>query len=75
MKRILDDGSQFTTPHPDGLITPREAKVFLRVSSTTLYKLCREGKLPPVKFSRRCTRFRVADLMKLIDNAPSKGGE
>ena len=39
----------------DRLVTGREAAHLLGISSTTLYKFCREGKLTAVKFSRRCT--------------------
>lgn len=50
----------------DRLVTGREAAHLLGISITTLYKFCREGKLNPIKFSRRCTRFRVSQIQALI---------
>lgn len=57
---------------PDRLITAREAMHMLSIGSTTLYKFCREGKLNPVKFSRRCTRFRVSEIQGLIAGSSAK---
>lgn len=56
------------------LFTAREAKAYLRIGTTTLYKLCKEGKLTPIKFGRRCTRFRLSDVKALIDAATAEGG-
>lgn len=50
----------------DRLVTPHDAAHMLGISITTLYKFCRDGKLNPVKFSRRCTRFRVSEIQDLI---------
>lgn len=50
----------------DRLVTGREAAHLLGISITTLYKFCREGKLNPIKFSRRCTRFRASQIQALI---------
>lgn len=57
----------------DRLITVRETLLLLGIGSTTLYKFCRQGKLNPVKFSTRCTRFRMSEINAFIDNA-QKGG-
>lgn len=54
------------TTFADRLVSAREATHLLGISNTTLYKFCREGKLNPVKFSRRCTRFRVSEIQALI---------
>lgn len=51
----------------DRLVTAREAMYLLGIGSTTLYKFCRNGKLIPVKFSRRCTRFRASEIQSLIN--------
>ncbi len=61
-----------TIPYADRLITAREALHLLSVGSTTLYKFCRQGKLTPVKFSRRCTRFRLTEIHELIASASAK---
>ena len=63
----------FTNPYVDRLITPREAMHLLGVGSTTFYKFCREGKLKPIKFSRRCTRLRMSEIKAFIDDV-QKGG-
>lgn len=62
------------TQYIDRLVNAREATHLLGISNTTLYKFCREGKLNPVKFSRRCTRFRVSDIQALIC-ANQEGGQ
>jgi excisionase family DNA binding protein len=54
--------------HVDRLITVREAMHLLGVGSTTFYKFCREGKVKPIKFSRRCTRFRMSEITAFIDD-------
>ena len=56
------------------LFTIRETKAYLRIGTTTLYKLCKEGKLTPIKFGRRCTRFQLSEILALIDaHTPTKG--
>lgn len=56
------------------LFTIRETKAHLRIGTTTLYKLCKEGKLTPIKFGRRCTRFQLSEILALIDaHTPKKG--
>jgi len=50
------------------LISPKVAQMALSVGSTTLYKLCRQGLLTPIKFGPRCTRFRLSEVQALIDS-------
>jgi predicted DNA-binding transcriptional regulator AlpA len=57
----------------DRLVTSREAQHLLGVGVTTLYKFCRLGRLKPVKFSRRCTRFRLSEVLALMTGG--NGGE
>lgn len=59
--------------HLDRLVTAREAMHLLSIGSTTLYKFCRQGNLHPVKFSKRCRRFRLSEIHALI-NSVKKGG-
>jgi predicted DNA-binding transcriptional regulator AlpA len=59
--------------HLDRLITAREAMHLLGIGSTTLYKFCRQGNLNPVKFSKRCSRFRLSEIHAFI-NSVQKGG-
>lgn len=55
------------------LFTTRETKAYLRIGTTTLYKLCKEGKLTPIKFGR-CTRFQLSEIRTLIDAHASPKG-
>lgn len=49
------------------LFTTNAAKTALKVGTTTIYKFCKEGKLTPIKFCPRCTRFRLSEILALID--------
>ena len=53
------------------LLSSKQAQQALCIGSTTLYKLCAEGKLSPVRFGQRCTRFRVSEIQALIDSHKS----
>lgn len=56
------------------LISPREACSLLGVGLTTLYKFFKEGKLTPIRFGRRCTRVRLAEIIALIEILSGKRG-
>jgi len=56
------------------LVTLKEAQIMLAVGSTTLYAWCRQGKLTPIKFGLRCTRFRLSEIQALIDAHTVSGG-
>jgi len=58
---------------PSILLSPKQAQHALCIGTTTLYKFCDEGKLTPIKFSRRCTRFRLSDVQALIDAHAASG--
>lgn len=58
----------------DRLISVSDAKKMLGVGTTTIYKLCRDGKLHPIKFSRRCTRFRASEICAFINEHTDIGG-
>lgn len=51
----------------DRLLSVGDSKTMLGIGTTTLYKLCRDGKLHPIKLGKRCTRFRVSEIYALID--------
>lgn len=61
-------------PFEDRLVTIREAMHLLSVGSTTLYKFAKLGKLSPVRFGRRCTRFRLSEVQALIGPSTGTGG-
>jgi|GEM_PF-2542379 len=52
---------------PSILLAPKEAQHALCIGATTLYKFCSEGKLTPIKFGNRCTRFRLSEIQALIE--------
>lgn len=56
------------------LITPKNTTDLCKIGTTTLYKWCREGKLTPIKFGSRCTRFRLSEVQALIDAHAVSGG-
>lgn len=56
------------------LVSRREAQQALSIGSTTLYKWCREGRLTPIKFGPRCTRFRLTEIETLIVQHEEIGG-
>ena len=56
------------------LLTPKNTTDLCKIGTTTLYKWCREGKLTPIKFGSRCTRFRLSEVQALIDAHAVVGG-
>lgn len=56
------------------LISPRDACALLGIGLTTLYKFFKEGKLTPIRFGRRCTRVRLAEIIALIEILSGKRG-
>jgi len=56
------------------LLTSKEAAKLLSIGESTLWRDCKEGKLPaPVKIGG-ATRWRVADLLAFVANAPTSNG-
>jgi predicted DNA-binding transcriptional regulator AlpA len=55
------------------LLKPKDATRLCKIGTTTLYKWCREGKLTPIKFGPRCTRFRLSEVQALIDAHAASG--
>lgn len=51
----------------DRLLTVRELSERLRVTPTCVYRWLGEGRLPVVRFSKRCVRFRESDLQQLLN--------
>lgn len=50
------------------LMDVREVAEFLKLAPGTIYHLVSEGRLPCVRLSARCLRFRQSDLEELITN-------
>jgi excisionase family DNA binding protein len=55
----------------DRLLTVRELAELLRVTPTCVYRWLGEGRLPAVRFSKRCLRFREGDIQQLLDQLKS----
>jgi len=51
----------------DKLINIREAARFLDVAVGSLYHMVSQRRIPCVRLSKRCLRFRLADLQKLVN--------
>jgi predicted DNA-binding transcriptional regulator AlpA len=51
----------------DRLLHVREAAQFLGVAPGSLYHMASQGRVPCIRLSKRCLRFRMADLKQLID--------
>ena len=49
------------------LLTPKEAAQILKVQTITVKEWGRRGKLPRVKFGTRCIRFKLSDVLGLIE--------
>ena len=51
----------------DRLMKIAEAAQFLAVAPGSLYHMVSQGRVPCIRLSKRCLRFRMADLKQLID--------
>jgi excisionase family DNA binding protein len=51
----------------DRLLTVRELAERLGISAGTAYHWISQGRLPCVRFSSRCVRFRESDLQQLLE--------
>jgi excisionase family DNA binding protein len=57
------------------LLTIRELAERLGISSGTAYHWLSQGRLPCVRFSSRCVRFRESDVQKMIDQLCQQASE
>ena len=51
----------------DRLLTVRDLAERLRVTPTCVYRWLAENRLPAVRFSKRCVRFRETDVEMLLE--------
>ncbi len=51
----------------DRLLTVRELAERLRITPTCVYRWLGEGRLPVVRLSKRCVRFRESDVQQLLN--------
>jgi predicted DNA-binding transcriptional regulator AlpA len=57
------------------LLDLEATKKALDIGTTTIYKWCSEGLLTPIKFGKRCTRFRLSEIHALIDKHAAPAGK
>lgn len=55
----------------NSLLTVPEGAEYLRLSTGTVYHYISEGRLPVVRLSSRCVRFRFEDLRKWVEDKAS----
>jgi excisionase family DNA binding protein len=60
--------------HPDSCLTAAELAQRLRVTSTTVLRWHRAGKIPAVKISAKVLRFDVAEVMAALRRSASSEG-
>lgn len=69
-KIVKDSMDSYFTEHlasanaEDKLLTPEEASEFLNISTTTLWRRVKEGKLNPIPFGGKTVRYRLSDLTR-----------
>lgn len=55
------------------LLTVRDLAGLLDVTPTCVYRWLSEGRLPAVRFSKRCVRFRYSDVQALLEQLKISG--
>jgi excisionase family DNA binding protein len=55
------------SPKYDQLLTVKEAARFLRIQPSSLYHLISQRRLPVVRISSRCVRFKLSALREWIE--------
>lgn len=68
-----DVGAAFGRAFEAGLLTAKDASVFLAVSEKTLFNLTKAGAVPVVRLGARCIRYSYSDLQAFIERCKSGG--
>ena len=55
------------------LASGKSVQEVLKIGPTTFHKFVAEGKLTPIRFSRRLVRYRLSDVQALIDAHAASG--
>jgi excisionase family DNA binding protein len=58
-----------SSDHPDRLLTIEEVAELTGLAVGTLYHHVSERKIPVIRFSRRCLRFRLSDLREWFEKS------
>ena len=56
----------------DRLLTIQEVAAFTGLQVSSLYHVVSQGRIPVVRLSKRCIRFRYSDLLEWIENLTEK---
>jgi excisionase family DNA binding protein len=59
----------------DRLLTIREVATLTGLQVSSLYHVVSQGRIPVVRLSKRCIRFRYSDLLKWIETHTEKARE
>jgi excisionase family DNA binding protein len=59
----------------DRLLTIREVATLTGLQVSSLYHVVSQGRIPVVRLSKRCIRFRYSDLLKWIETHTQKALE
>ncbi len=59
----------------DRLLTVQELAERLQITPTCVYRWLAENRLPVVRFSKRCVRFRETDIQQLLDQLENSGSD
>lgn len=54
-------------PKVEALLTVAETAEYLGLADGTVYHMISEGRLPVIRLSKRCVRFRLDDLDKWLE--------
>ena len=58
----------YTQPHPLNNLRPKEASKYLGIGLSTLWLYAKQGKLNPIKLSKRVTIFKRSELDEYINS-------
>jgi excisionase family DNA binding protein len=56
-----------------GLLTPQEIASYLQISDKTIYKWSSQGRIPCIKFSKKCVRFDLEKVRNWYASMEQKG--
>ena len=62
-------------PQDQRLLTIEEVARFTSLSVGTLYHMVSQGRIPVVRISRRCIRFRLSELLRWIEGRSANQAE
>ena len=58
----------------DKLMTVSDLAERLKINPGSIYRWAAQGRLPCIRFSKRCLRFRESEVSSLLDELSDSGG-